>query len=86
MAVDVRLIKRQLSKITQSGVFLGALLSKIAVPLMKVAVPLTNNILVPLGVMVAAFAIDAVIQNQINGSGVILVISKKEMNGIIKIV
>ena len=37
-AADIKLSKAQVSKITQSGGFLGALLSKIAGPLMKVAV------------------------------------------------
>lgn len=44
-AADIKLSKAQVSKITQSGGFLGALLSKIAGPLMKVAVPLAKNIL-----------------------------------------
>ena len=39
MSTDVKLPKAQMSKIIQSGVFLGSLLSKIAGPLMKVAVP-----------------------------------------------
>ena len=37
-AADIKLSKAQVSKITQSGGFLGALLSKIAGPLMKVAI------------------------------------------------
>ena len=37
-AADIKLSKVQVSKITQSGGFLGALLSKIAGPLMKVAI------------------------------------------------
>ena len=37
-AADIKLSKAQVSKITQSGGFLGALLSKIAGPVMKVAV------------------------------------------------
>ena len=37
-AADIKLSKAQVSKITQSGGFLGALLSKIAGTLMKVAV------------------------------------------------
>ena len=38
---DLKLSKAQISKITQSGEFLGSLLSKFAGPLMKVAIPLT---------------------------------------------
>ena len=36
MTTDIKLSKTQISKIIQSGVFFGALLSKIASPLMKV--------------------------------------------------
>ena len=59
MSVDVKLSKTQISKITQSGGLLGSLLSNIAGPLMKVAVPLAKNILAPLGITAAASAIDA---------------------------
>ena len=48
----------------QSGGFLGSLLSKLAGPLMKVAVPLAKNILAPLGITAAASAIDAGIQKK----------------------
>lgn len=40
MATDTELTKTQIPKIVQSGDFLDSLLSKIALPLMKVAVPL----------------------------------------------
>ena len=40
MSTDLKLSKAQISKIIQSGGFLGSLLSKLAGPLMKVAVPL----------------------------------------------
>ena len=40
MSTDITLSKVQISKIIQSGGFLGSLLSKLAGPLMKVAVPL----------------------------------------------
>ena len=56
--------KAQISKIIQSGGFLGSLLSKIAGPLMKVAVPLAKNILAPLGITAAASAIDGAIQKK----------------------
>ena len=42
MSADVKLSKVQISKITQCGGFLGSLLSKIAGPLMKAAVPLAK--------------------------------------------
>ena len=54
MSTDLNLSKAQISKIIQSGGFLGSLLSKLAVPLMKVAVPLAKNILAPLGITAAA--------------------------------
>ena len=59
MSTDIKLSKTQLSKIIQSGGFLGSLLSNIAGPLMKVAVPIAKNILAPLGKTAAASAIDA---------------------------
>ena len=54
---------------------------------MKVAIPLTKNVLAPLGITAAASAIDAGIQKKIHGSGTtILIISNEEMNEIMKIV
>ena len=44
MSTNVKLSKAQISKMIQSGGFLGSLLSKIAGPLMKVAVPLAKYI------------------------------------------
>ena len=58
MSTNIELSKAQISKIIQSGGFLGSLLSKIAGPLMKVAVPLTKNVLAPLGITAASSAID----------------------------
>ena len=46
----------------ESGGFLGSLLSKLAGPLMKIAVPLAKNVLAPLGITAAASALDAGIQ------------------------
>ena len=69
MSTDLKLSKAQISKIIQSGGFLGSLLSKLVGPLMKVAVPLAKNILAPLGITSAASAIDAGIQKKIHGSG-----------------
>ena len=79
--------KAQISKIIQSGGFLGSLLSKLAGPLMKVAILLAKNVLAPLGITAAASAIDAGIQKKIHGSGTTtLIISNEEMNDITKIV
>ena len=61
---DVKLSKAQISKIIQSGGVLGPLLSKLAGPLMKVGVPLSKNILAPLGIIAAASSIDAGIQRK----------------------
>ena len=82
----IKLSKAQITKVIQSGGFLGSLLSKLAGLLMKVAVPLAKNILAPLGVTAAASAIDAGIQKKIHGSGTAtLIISNEEMNDIMKI-
>ena len=87
MSTDIKLSKAQISKIIQSGGFSGSLLSKLAGPLMKVAIPLAKNVLAPLGITAAASAIDAGIQKKIHGSGTTtLIISNKEMNDIMKIV
>ena len=62
MSFDLKRSKAQISKIIQSGGFLGSLLSKLACPLMKIAVPLAKIVLAPLGITAAASAIDAGIQ------------------------
>ena len=59
MSNDSKLSKVQIPKIIQSGGFLGSLLSKLASPLMKVAIPLAKNVLAPLGIIAAVSAIDA---------------------------
>ena len=87
MSTDLKLSRAQISKIRQSREFLGCLLSKLAGPLMKVAVPLAKNVLTPLGITAAASAINAGIQNEIHDSGTTtLLVSNKEMNDIMKIV
>ena len=57
-SIDIKLSKTQLSKMIQSGGFLGNLLGKLAGPLMKVAMPLAENALAPLGLSAAMSAID----------------------------
>ena len=69
MSTDITLSKVQISTIIQYGGFLGSLLSKLAGPLMNVAVPLAKNILALLGITAAALATDAGIQKKIHGSG-----------------
>ena len=86
-SADIKFSKAQINKIIQSGGFLGSLLSKLAGPLMKVAILLAKNVLAPLGITAAASAIDAGIQKKIHGSGTTtLIISNEEMNDIMKIV
>ena len=88
MSTDLKLSKAHISKMIQSGEFLGSLLSTLTVPLMKVAIPLAKNVLTPLRITAAASAIDAGIQKYIYGSGgtTTLIISNEEMNDIMKIV
>ena len=61
-SIDIKLSKTQLSKMIQSGGFLGNLLGKLAGPLMKVAMPLAKNVLAPLGLSAAMSAIDGSIK------------------------
>ena len=87
LLTDVKFSKTQLLKMMQSGGFLGNLLSKLAGPLMKVAMPLAQNVLAPLGLTAAMCAIDGSIKKKMLGSGTTtLIISNDEMNDIIKIV
>ena len=58
LTTDIKLSKAQIKKLIQSGRFLGKLLSKLAGPLMKVAMPLAKKVLVPLGLTAAMSAID----------------------------
>ena len=86
LATDIKLSKAQIKKIIQSGGFLGKLLSQLAGPLMKVAMPLAKNVLAPLGLTAAMSAIDGGIQKKIHGSGVKLIIEQKDMKDIMKII
>ena len=64
-ATDIKLSKTQIKKLIQSGGFLGKLLSKLAGPLMKVAMPLAKNVLVPLGLTAAMSTTDGSIQKMV---------------------
>ena len=66
MSTDLKHSKAQISKIIQSGRFLGLLLSNLAGPLMKIAIFLAKNVLAPLGVTAVASTIDAGIQTKKN--------------------
>ena len=64
ISTNLKLSKAQISKMIQSGGFLGSLSSKLAAPLMKVAIPLAKNVLAPLGITAASAATDAEIQKK----------------------
>ena len=86
-SIDIKLSKTQLSKMIQSGGFLGNLLGKLAGPLMKLAMPLAKNVLAPLGLSAAMSEIDGSIKKKMLGSGTTtLIISNDEMDDILKIV
>ena len=86
LATDIKLSKAQIKKLIQSGGFLGKLLSKLACPLRKVAMPLAKNVLAPLGLTAAISAIDGSIQKKMHGSGITLIIEQEDMNDIMKII
>ena len=73
LSIDIKLLKIQLSKMIQSGGFLGRLLGpllKTGLPLMKSVIkPLAKIVLIPLGLTAAASAADAGIHQKILGSG-----------------
>ena len=91
-STNIKLSKTQLSKLIQSGGFLGRLLSPLletGLPLMKSVIkPLSKSLLVPLGLTAAASAGDAGVHKKILGSGhnTTLIISNGEMGDILKIV
>ena len=68
-----------MSKIIKSGGFLGDLLGKVAVLLMKFGVLLTKNALAPLATMASAPTIDDAIQSKMRGSGARVVRTGKEI-------
>ena len=63
-SIEIKLSKTQLSKMTQSGGFLGNLSGKLAGPLMKVVIPLAKNVLAPLVLSAAMSAIDGSIKKK----------------------
>ena len=91
LSTDIKLSKTQISKMIQSGEFLGRPLGpllKTGLPLVKNAIkPLAKSVLIPLGITAAASAADAGIHKNILGSGTTtLIISNDEMKDIIIIV
>ena len=91
MSTDIKLPKAQISKIIQSGGFLGKLIGpllKTGLPLIKnVIKPLAKSVLIPLGLTAAASAANSGIQKKVLGSGTTTsIILNEEMNDIMKIV
>ena len=86
LTIDIKLSKAQIKKLIQSEGFLGKLLSKLAGPLTKVAIPLAKNILEPLGLTAAMSAIAGGIQKKMRGERIKLIIEQEDMNDIIKII
>ena len=92
LSTNTKLSKTQLSKMAQSGGFLGWVLGpllKIGLPSMKnVVKPAAKSALIPLGLTAAASALDAGIHKKILGSGhdntATLIISNDEMEDVIK--
>ena len=90
-STDIKFSKSQLSKVTQSGGFLGRLfgpLLKTRLPLIKNLIkPLAKSVLISLALTAAASAADAGINKKILGLGnTTLIISNNEIKDIIKIV
>ena len=93
LSTDIKLSKTQLSKMIQSGGFLGRLLGpllKTGLPLMKSVIkPLDKSVLIPLGLTEAASAADAgIIKKNLricHNNNTTLIISNDGMNDILKI-
>ena len=90
-SANIKFSKTQLSKMIQSGGFLGILLGpllKAGLPLIKnVITPLAKSVLISLGLTAAALAADAGIHKKIFGSGnTTLIISNSKIEDLIKIV
>ena len=93
-SVDIKFSKTQLSKMIQSGGFLGKLLGsllKTELPLIKIVITSwAKSVLIPLGLTTAAAAAaaDAEILKKTLGSGghTTLIISNKDIEDLIKIV
>ena len=92
LSADIKLSKTQLSKMIQSGGFLGRLLGpllKLGLPLIKSVVkPLAKSVLIPLVLTASASTADAGIYKKILGSRdtTTLIISNDEMEDIIRII
>ena len=69
MSTDAKLSKAQINKLTKEGGALGSILARFLPKLIKPALSLGKNILVPLGLSAAMSATDATIQRKFHGSG-----------------
>ena len=95
-SANIKLSKTQLSKMIQSGGFLGRLLGpllKTGLPLIKnVIKPLAKSVLIPLGLTKAGSAADAGVHKKILGSGhnnnntTLIISTEYELEDIIRIV
>ena len=90
-STDLKLSEVQISKIIQSGGFLGRILGpllKTGLPSIKSVIkPLPKSVLIPLGLTAAASAADAGIHKKILGSrNRTIIFSNEEKNEIIKII
>ena len=91
-SVDIKFSKAQLSKMIQSGGFLGKLLGpllKTGLLLIKSAITaLAKGVLIPLGLIAAASAADAGIHKKIlrSGNNKALILSNKDIDHLIKMV
>ena len=91
-STDIKLSKTQLSKMIQSGGFLGRLLGPLlrtGLPLMKSVIqPVAKSVLVALGLTAEASVADEGIHKKILGSvqNITLIVSNDEMKDILKIV
>ena len=83
-SVDIKFSKAQLSKMIQSGGFLGKLIG----PLLKAGLQLIKSVITPLAKSALILAADAGIHKKILGSGntATLIILNKDMDDLIKIV
>ena len=87
MSTDIKLSKAQINKLIKSGGALGSILARFLPKLIKPALSLGKNILVPLGLSAAMSATDAAIQKKIYGSRTKTVeFSNKDLDDMTKIV
>ena len=92
MPAVIKLSKAQLSKIIQSG-FFGALVGKLAGPLMKVAASLAKNVFVPYSIYGICVCNRFRYSNKMcgkavvrAGEGITLIIPNEDMEDIIRII